>query len=125
MQTPSSKATQASAVASTTKQQTPAAAKATPPAASTATTTKATKPTRPCVCGCGTLVRRWFAQGHDQRVRGMLQRGETNPTLDAAIRDGLVLREHVEHPPTGRAGAGFRLLVHRTRTAAAKTTKAA
>lgn len=70
----------------------------------------APKPTRPCACGCGLAVRRWFAQGHDQRVRGMLQRGQTNPTLDAAIKAGLVLTEHVG---CGRASAGFRLLAAR------------
>ena len=45
-----------------------------------------------CVCGCGTKVRGWFAQGHDQRVRGMLQRGEVNASLRAALKRGLVIK---------------------------------
>jgi hypothetical protein len=49
-----------------------------------------------CVCGCGTKVRHLFAQGHDQRVRGMLQRGQTNDTLAKAIRAGLLKRLHGE-----------------------------
>lgn len=50
-----------------------------------------------CVCGCGTACHRLFAQGHDQRVRGMLLRNaenrKANPlpkTLLAAIRAGVV-----------------------------------
>lgn len=29
--------------------------------------------TRPCACGCGTQVRRTFAQGHDSRLRSQLK----------------------------------------------------
>lgn len=50
-----------------------------------------------CVCGCGARVHHLFAQGHDQRVRGMMQRhaedAKANPlpkTLAAAIKAGLV-----------------------------------
>jgi hypothetical protein len=35
-----------------------------------------TKELRPCLCGCGTKVSRFFAPGHDARLRGMLLRGE-------------------------------------------------
>lgn len=35
-----------------------------------------TKELRPCLCGCGTKVARFFAPGHDARLRGMLLRGE-------------------------------------------------
>lgn len=31
---------------------------------------------RPCLCGCKTKVKRFFAPGHDARLRGMLLRGE-------------------------------------------------
>jgi hypothetical protein len=56
------------------------------------------KKTNECVCGCGTKVRLLFAQGHDQRVRGMLQRiaagtEKPNPTLAKALREGLVVGE--------------------------------
>lgn len=35
-----------------------------------------TKELRPCLCGCKTKVSRFFAPGHDARLKGMLQRGE-------------------------------------------------
>lgn len=40
-----------------------------------------------CLCGCGgeTKPRRRFLQGHDQRLRGMLQRGEVTANT-AALR---------------------------------------
>lgn len=31
---------------------------------------------RPCLCGCKTKVKRFFAPGHDARLKGMLLRGE-------------------------------------------------
>lgn len=46
--------------------------------------------TNECICGCGTKVAGTFAQGHDQRVRGMIQRGETNKALARARRRGLL-----------------------------------
>jgi len=43
-----------------------------------------------CICGCGRQVTGRFAQGHDQRVRGMIQRGELTPPIKAAIKEGLL-----------------------------------
>jgi len=43
---------------------------------------------RPCLCGCGRQVPRKFAQGHDARYKGILQRAHANcehpddPTLE-------------------------------------------
>jgi hypothetical protein len=44
--------------------------------ASVSKTATKVKETRPCLCGCGTKVTRFFAPGHDARLRGMLLRGE-------------------------------------------------
>lgn len=55
-------------------------------------TTAANGKVNSCVCGCGTKVSGLFAQGHDQRVRGMLVRGELNATLRKAIAAGLLLK---------------------------------
>lgn len=66
-------------------------------AASTAKAEPKADNRKPCVCGCGKPVRHLFAQGHDQRVRGMMQRhaedAKANPlpkTLAQAIKAGLV-----------------------------------
>lgn len=37
---------------------------------------KASIKQNPCLCGCGTKVKRTFAQGHDARLKGLLLRGE-------------------------------------------------
>jgi hypothetical protein len=84
-------------------------------ATSTATTTSTTKTAaeraadrkarnearkvNPCLCGCGTKVAGNFKQGHDQRVRGILQRVEAGTDklpaqLAKAIHDGLVIKAH-------------------------------
>lgn len=48
-----------------------------------ATTKSAPKRENPCLCGCGEKVQWNFKQGHDARLKGMLQRGEVkNPTAD-------------------------------------------
>jgi hypothetical protein len=50
-----------------------------------------------CLCGCGTKVKGRFAQGHDQRVRGMIARNELNNTLRQAIGRHVVVPE-IERP---------------------------
>jgi hypothetical protein len=50
-----------------------------------------------CLCGCGKKVAGSFAQGHDQRVRGMLQRHELDgakigKVLAAAVKAGKVIK---------------------------------
>lgn len=65
---------------------------------------KTEKAKHECACGCGEMVSRYFRQGHDQRVRGILQRstyddnttGNLPPALVAAIQRGLVLNVHGE-----------------------------
>lgn len=53
-----------------------------------------------CVCGCGKKVRHLFAQGHDQRVRGMLIRAASEDgyklpgSMLQAIKAGLL--KHLE-----------------------------
>jgi di/tripeptidase len=46
---------------------------------------KATPGAGLCLCGCGaeTKPRRRFLQGHDQRLRGMFQRGEISANTTA------------------------------------------
>ena len=48
-------------------------------------TTKRTPGAGLCLCGCGaeTKPRRRFLQGHDQRLRGMFQRGEITANTTA------------------------------------------
>lgn len=50
-----------------------------------------------CICGCGTKVHNLFAQGHDQRVRGMFIEAEGDVSkLPAPVRkaaeEGLILK---------------------------------
>lgn len=54
----------------------------------------------PCLCGCGRLVRKFFSQGHDARVRGWtlsILEGDTGAKVPTgalkAMRDGLVLKD--------------------------------
>lgn len=58
---------------------------------------KARAKTNICICGCGTKVRNLFAQGHDQRVRGMFIEAEGDVSkLPAPVRkaaeEGLILK---------------------------------
>lgn len=59
--------------------------------------------TNSCVCGCGTKVRGHFAQGHDQRFRGYLQRveaGKATAKEQAAVKaaKSLLLAKGVLQP---------------------------
>ena len=54
------------------------------------------KKVNPCLCGCGAKVAGSFKQGHDQRVRGILQRaaegeGTIPKILAKAIASGVVI----------------------------------
>lgn len=59
----------------------------------------AAKKTNPCVCGCGQLVERFFAQGHDARVhgwllkvaKGALKLAELNESVRKALDAGIVV----------------------------------
>lgn len=55
-----------------------------------------------CLCGCGTKVRGYFSQGHDQRMRGFILRVEAGTAdkreqaaVKAAVKAGLTLK-HVK-----------------------------
>lgn len=54
------------------------------------TSTKATKPAtlNECGCGCGTLVKRTFAQGHDMKLRSALGKAYKagEPGAEEALR---------------------------------------
>ncbi len=39
-----------------------------------------------CRCGCGTPVKKEWAQGHDARVKGWLLKAHGREALDAALR---------------------------------------
>lgn len=52
-----------------------------------------------CLCGCGTKVRAFFAQGHDQRMRGFILRVSAGTAdkreaaaVKAALKAGVVLK---------------------------------
>lgn len=55
-----------------------------------------------CLCGCGgaTKPRRRFLQGHDQRLRGMLQRGEVTANTAALRAFVAENRETTKRKPT-------------------------
>lgn len=61
------------------------------------------KKTNPCLCGCGALVAGSFKQGHDQRVRGMMQRSELGEAklpkavVDAVSKRLLIKPAELEH----------------------------
>ena len=72
-----------------------------------------TKARNACLCGCGKKVRGYFAQGHDQRMRGFLLRhnaGTATKSELAAVKRALqvgVILKHVSeaNAPVLRASA--------------------
>ena len=60
-----------------------------------------------CLCGCGTKVRGYFSQGHDQRMRGFILRVSAGTAdkreqsaVKAALKAGLTLK-HVKEANAG------------------------
>jgi hypothetical protein len=51
------------------------------------------QPKNQCLCGCGQLCWKNFKQGHDQRVRGMLLRGELTESVRRAVSAGVLVGE--------------------------------